>query len=89
MARNFRGVQYLQKAIFKDFVIEFSRMDLPELLHPQYRLGSAANCMCTMGQILLEPAKKVVKNQQAIDQSYMNLAEIEKWRKSHIITQLG
>ena len=53
-------------------------MDVPELLHPQYPL-------CTVAQISLEPAEKVVKNQQAIDQSYLYLAENEKWHKSRIL----
>ena len=57
-------------------------MDVPELLHPQYLLGSASCCTSAVAQISLEPAKKIVKNQQAINRSYLYLAEIEKWHKS-------
>ena len=53
-------------------------MDIPELLHPQDPLGSASYCTRAAVQISLEPADKVVKNQQAIDRSYLYLAEIEK-----------
>ena len=34
-------------------------MDIPELLHPQYPLGSTSYCMRAAAQISLEPAKNV------------------------------
>ena len=63
-------------------------MDIQELLHPQDPLGSASFCTRAVAQILLEPAEKVVKNQQAIDRLYLYLAEIEKWHDSHIWSRL-
>ena len=56
-------------------------MDVPELLHPHYLLGSASYCTCTTAQILTE---KIVKNQQAIDRLYLYLVEIKKWYESCI-----
>ena len=56
-------------------------MDVPELFHPQY---SASYCTRAVAQISLEPAV-CCENQQVIDQSYLHLAEIEKWYKSHMI----
>ena len=59
-------------------------MDIPELLHP---LGSASYCTRAAAQISLKSAEKVVKNQQAINRSYLYLAEIKKWHEieSHMI----
>ena len=48
-----------------------SQMDIPELLHPQYPLGSASYlllCVCHgSGSNLVRTGQKVVKNQQVIN----------------------
>ena len=57
----FEGSNFRRRPIFKDFAIQFSRMDVPELLHPQYPLGSTSYCTRAAAQILLELAEKVSK----------------------------
>ena len=59
-------------------------MDVPELLHPQYLLGSASYCTRAAVQISLEPAEKL---QQAI--VLVLSGDPEMARESHMIEVRG
>ena len=85
MATNFQGIQFSWKAHLQRFC-DLSFADGHSRVTPlTIPLGSASYCMRTAAQILLESAEKVVKNEQAINQLYLYLAEIEKWHDSCIL----
>ena len=85
MARNFWGIQFLRKAHlqrFRDLIFAdgHSRVAPPTIsvrLHLLLQAHRGSN-LIGIGE----------KKQQAIDRSYLYLAEIEKWHKSSIWSRL-
>ena len=64
-------------------ILRSNFVDVPELLHPQYLLGSASYCMHAASQITLEPAEKLFSKR-----SYLTLVhsrDREMAQKSHMI----
>ena len=82
MAGNFRGIQFSRKAHlqrFRDLIFADGRSRVaPPTISARLHLLLHAR----RGSNLVGTSRK--KNQQAIDRSYLYLAEIEKWHESSI-----